>query len=451
MRVHLMGLGGAGMSALAKLLTASGHEVTGCDLSPKPYYETDSVKCDTGHSADHIKKYNPDVLIYTSAVDKECSEIKYAREHNVELIPRGLALSKLFNAKKGIGIAGAHGKTTTSSMTGLIFLHANLNPTVYIGANVPDFGDTNAIAGNGEFFIAELDESDGSFEFFTPSTAVITNADWDHVDHFHTPDDYINAFVRFADGRKNSLVICAEDEGANLVIERCKNKSAIIKYGFGKNWDWSAYDIKHIDGGGSISKISHEGKYIGDLKLKVSGEHNILNALASIASAYDNGIKFEESITILNSFHGSERRMQIKGVTDNKILVIDDYAHHPSEIRATLKAMREIYPDRRIVVIYQPHRFSRTAQFANEFAYALGLADEILLMPVYSASEHEIPHSTSKEIIEAAERELSMKIMPVDFDNAVEELKNILYPGDILLTMGAGDVYKIGEEFLGYN
>ena len=447
-----MGLGGAGISALAKLLASAGHEVTGCDLSPNPYYESENIKCELGHSEEHIKKYNPDVLIYTSAVDQNCPELKFAREKNIEVIPRGLALSKLFNAKSGIGIAGAHGKTTTSSMTGLIFLKANLSPTVYIGANVPDFGNTNAVAGEGEFFIAELDESDGSFEYFTPATTIITNADWDHVDHFHTRDDFINAFTRFADGRKNNspLIICAEDEGASLVIERCnKNRGKIIRYGFGQKWEWGAAEIEHLDGGGSISKIFHDGQAVGFLKLRVSGEHNILNALASIAAAHENGIDFEKSANILKDFHGSERRMQIKGEVNN-ILIIDDYAHHPSEMKATLKAIHEIYKDKRVVLIYQPHRFSRTAQFAKDIAEIMcdkNLAAKSYLMPVYSAGEHEISNSSSNEIIKASNNKIEL----VNFNNAVEILKNVTLPNDILLTMGAGDVYKIGEEFLSYN
>ena len=450
-----MGLGGAGISALAKLLASAGHEVTGCDSAQSPYYEIANIKCELGHSEEHIKKYNPDVLIYTSAVDQNCPEIKFAREKNIEVIPRGLALSKLFNAKSGIGIAGAHGKTTTSSMTGLIFLKANFSPTVYIGANVPDFGGTNAIAGTSEFFIAELDESDGSFEYFTPATTIITNADWDHVDHFHTRDDFINAF---ADGRKKNspLIICAEDEGASLVIERCnKNTGKIIRYGFGRKWEWGAAEIQHIGGGGSVSTIFHDGQEIGKLNLRVSGEHNILNALASIAAAHENGIDFKKSSEILKDFHGSERRMQIKGEINN-ILVIDDYAHHPSEMKATLDAIHEIYKDRRVILIYQPHRFSRTAQFAKNIAEIMcnkNLVAKSLLMPVYSAGEHEILNSSSNEIIKAAENELKIEnnITPVDFDNAVENLKSVTRPNDILLTMGAGDVYKIGEKFLSYN
>ena len=444
-RVHLMGIGGAGMSALAKLLKAHGLEVTGCDLK-KPHYDLDNIPCSLGHSANHIEALKPDALILSSAVSRDNPEVTCAINNGVKILSRAQALSYLFNKSYGIGIAGAHGKTTTSSMTGLIFLRALLNPTVYIGANVPDIG-SNAISGEGKYFIAELDESDGTFELFNPSIAIITNADWDHVDHYKTRDDVIAAFTRFAEGRKENgtLILCAEDEGANKVFERCdKSRGNIIRYGWGKNLYWGAYDVKSTHGGGISCKVSHDGQEVGELELKVSGKHNILNALAAIAAANICGISFEKSASILKDFHGSERRMQVKGTTPNEILIMDDYAHHPSEIKATLNAVKEIYPEKRLVVVYQPHRFSRTAQFAPDIAKALSLADEIFLLPVYSAGEKELSHSSSDEIIKSSTK----TITPVKFDNALEIIKASLKSGDLLLTMGAGDVYRLGENLL---
>ena len=433
------------MSALAKLLKAHGLEVTGCDLK-KPHYDLDNIPCSLGHSANHIEALKPDALILSSAVSRDNPEVTCAINNGVKILSRAQALSYLFNKSYGIGIAGAHGKTTTSSMTGLIFLRALLNPTVYIGANVPDIG-SNAISGEGKYFIAELDESDGTFELFNPSIAIITNADWDHVDHYKTRDDVIAAFTRFAEGRKENgtLILCAEDEGANKVFERCnKSRGNIIRYGWGKNLYWGAYDVKSTHGGGISCKVSHNGQEVGELELKVSGKHNILNALAAISSADICGISFEQSASILKDFHGSERRMQVKGTTPNEILIMDDYAHHPSEIKATLNAVKEIYPEKRLVVVYQPHRFSRTAQFAPDIAKALSLADEIFLLPVYSAGEKELSHSSSDEIIKSSTK----TITPVKFDNALEIIKASLKSGDLLLTMGAGDVYRLGENLL---
>ena len=444
-RVHLMGIGGAGMSALAKLLQAHGLEVTGCDLR-EPHYDLGGINFSIGHNPQHIDTLKPEALILSSAVSHDNPEVIRANESGVKILSRAQALSWLFNNSYGIGIAGAHGKTTTTSMTGLIFLKSNLNPTVYVGANVPDIGN-NAVSGEGKYFIAELDESDGTFELFHPSIAIITNADWDHVDHYPTRDAVIEAFSRYADGRKDNgtLIICAEDEGASRVYEKCdKSRGKIIRYGWGKSFDWGAYDVTNTHGGGIKCRVSHEGHELGTLELSVSGEHNIMNALAAISAAELCGISFETSSRILKCFHGSERRMQIKGITDNNILIMDDYAHHPSEIRATLKAVRNIYPERRLVVVYQPHRFSRTAIFAGDIANALMNADEVFLLPVYSAGEKELSHSSSDEIIKLSEN----RIVPLTFDDAIETLRHELKRDDLLLTMGAGDVYTIGENIL---
>ena len=444
-RVHLMGIGGAGMSALAILLKAHGLEVSGCDLK-LPHYDLGGVPCELSHSHEHIERYTPDALILSSAVHRDNPEVVYAVSKGIPIFSRAQALSYLFNKSEGIGIAGAHGKTTTTSMTGLIFLKAGKNPTVYVGANVPDIG-SNAVSGSGENFIAELDESDGTFELFNPTIAIITNADWDHVDHYPTREDVIKAFTRFADGRKEggTLILCAEDEGASHVFEMCdKNRGEIIRYGFGISWDWGAYDITKTHGGGISCRVSHHGREVGVLTLSVSGEHNVLNALAAISAADLCGIGFEESSEILRGFHGSERRMQVKGTTSVNILVMDDYAHHPSEIRATLEAVRGIYPERRLVVVYQPHRFTRTAMFAGQIAEALSMAGKAFILPVYSAGEKECPHSSAEEVIRLS----NGKISALTFDDALETLKAEVKAGDLLLTMGAGDVYRIGEKFL---
>lgn len=433
------------MSALAILLKAHGLEVSGCDLK-LPHYDLGGVPCELSHSHEHIERYTPDALILSSAVHRDNPEVVYAVSKGIPIFSRAQALSYLFNKSEGIGIAGAHGKTTTTSMTGLIFLKAGKNPTVYVGANVPDIG-SNAVSGSGENFIAELDESDGTFELFNPTIAIITNADWDHVDHYPTREDVIKAFTRFADGRKEggTLILCAEDEGASHVFEMCdKNRGEIIRYGFGISWDWGAYDITKTHGGGISCRVSHHGREVGVLTLSVSGEHNVLNALAAISAADLCGIGFEESSEILRGFHGSERRMQVKGTTSANILVMDDYAHHPSEIRATLEAVRGIYPERRLVVVYQPHRFTRTAMFAGQIAEALSMAGKAFILPVYSAGEKECPHSSAEEVIRLS----NGKISALTFDDALETLKAEVKAGDLLLTMGAGDVYRIGEKFL---
>ena len=233
--------------------------------------------------------------------------------------------------------------------------------------------------------------------------------------------------------------MCAEDEGTSHVYEKLINRENILRYGWGKNFDWGAYDVINNPGGGISCKVSHNGSELGRLELSVSGEHNILNSLAAIAAADLCGVDFRTSSEILKHFHGSERRMQVKG-SRNNILVMDDYAHHPSEIRG-------IYPAKRIILIYQPHRFSRTAKFAPDIARALNLADEIFLLPVYSAGEKELSHSSSDEIIKLSEKAVTR----INNNDALNVIEPRLKSGDILLTMGAGDVYKIGENFLGYH
>ena len=443
-----MGIGGAGMSALAKLLKAHGLDVTGCDLQA-PHYELDGIPCLMGHSHQHIADLKPDALILSSAVHRDNPEVVYSQAHNIPIFSRAEALSALFNQSHGIGIAGAHGKTTTSSMTGLIFLKAGRAPTVYVGANVPDIG-SNAVSGSGPDFIAELDESDGTFELFHPAVAVITNADWDHVDHYPTREAVIEAFTRYADGRKDggTLVLCAEDEGASRVYELCsKSRGKIVRYGFDSSLDWSARDIANTHGGGVSCTVAHNGQDCGRLVLLVSGRHNVLNALAAIAAADLCGIGFDVSSEILKDFHGSERRMQLKGTTPGNVLVMDDYAHHPSEIRATLKAVRDIYPERRLVVVYQPHRFTRTAKFAPLIARVLQEVDCAYVLPVYSAGEKEDVHGSSDEIVRLSDG----RIIAANFETLPGILRKELRAGDILLTMGAGDVYKAGENFLNEN
>ena len=444
-RVHLMGIGGAGMSALAKLLQAHGLEVSGCDLK-EPHYDLGTIPCLMGHSPQHIDTLKPDALILSSAVHRDNPEVLSAQAEGIPILSRAQALSSLFNQSFGIGIAGAHGKTTTTSMTGLLFLKAGLAPTIYVGANVPDIG-SNAVSGTGPHFIAELDESDGTFELFTPNIAIITNADWDHVDHYPTRQAVIDAFTRYADGRKEGgiLVACADDEGASQVLARTHGK--VVTYGQGASCGWRALDITNIPGGGVSCVVEHEGHVLGKLELSVSGVHNIMNALAAIASAHLCGISFEQSAAILKDFHGSERRMQVKGTTGDDVLVMDDYAHHPGEIRATLKAVRGIYPERRVVVVFQPHRYSRTAKFAPDIAEALALADEAYVLPVYAAGEAELPNGNADEIV----RHSGGKIGLVAFDDAPETLKGALRHGDILLTMGAGNVYELGEKIMNAN
>ena len=453
-RIHLMGIGGAGMSSLARLFSGLGYEVSGCDLERGHYLEEVEalgVPCRSGHSREHIGQFSPELLIYSSAVSQDCEELTAAREKGVRTARRGEALSWLFNAADGVGIAGTHGKTTTSSMTGLILSRAGFSPTLYVGGEIRDMG-TNAMLGTGRLFVSELDESDGSFELFHPALTIITNVDWDHVDHFASKEEVIAAFVRFAGGRKAGapLVVCAEDDGAQRMLQALAergDRGPVLRYGWGMSWDWGAFDLRHKPGGGSVCRVCRGGRELGGLELAVSGEHNVLNALAALAAADALGVPFEAAAAILRDFHGAARRLQVMG-TRGGVLVIDDYAHHPTEAAATLSAVRAIYPDRRLLLVFQPHRYTRTAAFSGALASVLTGADEVLLLPIYSAGEAAVDGVSSEDIAQRVNGAGGRCVTCANGGETLERLRNLAREGDILLTMGAGNVFRIGEEFL---
>ncbi len=458
-RIHLMGINGAGMSSLAKLLSGLGYEVSGCDLERGHYLEEVEalgVVCQSGHSREHIGRFAPDLLIYSSAVSPDCEEMTAARKKGVRTVRRGEALSWLFNASEGIGVAGTHGKTTTSSMIGLILSRAGLSPTLYVGGEMRDLG-TNAVLGTGprNLFVSELDESDGSFEFFHPALTVITNVDWDHVDHFASREEVVAAFVRFAGGRKAGapLVACAEDDGVQKMLQalkECGDTRPVLRYGWGASWEWGAFDLHHKPGGGSVCRVCHEGKEVGSLELAVSGEHNVLNALAALAAVCALGVPFESAAVTLSNFHGAARRLQTMGKRDG-VLVIDDYAHHPAEMAATLSAVRSIYPERRILLVFQPHRYTRTAAFSEALASVLIRADSVLLLPIYSAGEEALPSVSSEDIARRVCEGGGCCAVCTDMEEAAGKLRSMAHEGDLVLTMGAGNVFRVGMSFLSEN
>jgi UDP-N-acetylmuramate--alanine ligase len=447
-----MGIGGAGMSALALLLYGMGFEVDGCDLFKSEYItrlEALGIECLMGHSPSHLEAHLPHLLVYSSAVNGDHEELVFARKKGIRTVGRGLTLSWLFNAYRGIGVAGAHGKTTTSSMIGLILKESGYDPTLAIGAEIWDFG-TNARVGKGDFFVAEIDESDGSFEFFTPEVTAITNVDWDHVNYYPTRDELLSAFVRFARARKpgTPLVICAEDEGSQRLVRELGDDSKIVTCGWGKAWDWGAFDVTHKTGGGVAFSVSQKGKDLGRMELSVSGDHNIMNALLACASTSCLSVSFDAIRRSLSGFRGARRRLEKIGEKENEdIIVIDDYGHHPSEIAASLSAVRDIYPSRRLVVVFQPHRYTRTCAFFREFASALEAADMTLLLPIYSAGEapREITSSVIADVMNADGYFASLCI---DEDDALVKLNSFLRRGDVLMTLGAGNVFKLGEAYL---
>jgi UDP-N-acetylmuramate--alanine ligase len=448
--IHLMGIGGAGMSGLAVLLHSMGHSVSGCDTDNTFYVgkvRAEGVEVSMGHHKAHLDLYAPDLIIHTSAVAVDHPELIEARRRGIKVARRADVLSLIFNGKRGVGVAGTHGKTTTSSMISLIAELAGLDPTVAIGGELSDIG-RNAKLGGGEYMVAELDESDGSFELFSPEVAVVTNVDWDHVDHYPTHMSVVDAFERFSLGRKPGapLIVCGEDSGARQMLDR-GTLSGVVTYGWGLGWDWGATEVEHIHGGGTRCYVNRRGEKIGELRLRVSGEHNILNALASVAAGEAIGIPFELSSRSLEIFKGAKRRFQHVGEAGD-VLVYDDYGHHPREIAATLSAMASAF-SRPLHVVFQPHRYTRTQALFRDFATVLGRADRVYLLPIYSADEAPIPGVSSFLIADEMHAYGRGDVVVCgDFQEAADQVCAASQEGDVVLTIGAGSIECLGRQIL---
>jgi UDP-N-acetylmuramate--alanine ligase len=448
--VHLMGIGGAGMSGLARLLHEMGFAVSGCDVTSTSYVERvleRGIPVSLGHSAEHLKNYGVELLVYSSAIASTNLELLTAQERGIAVARRAEILSLLFNEKKGIGIAGTHGKTTTSSMIGLILETADFSPTLAIGGELCDIGG-NAKLGDGAYMVAELDESDGSFELFHCHIAVVTNVDWDHVDHYPNLDSVKDAFLRFLGHVKPEgvSVLCAEDPGVTAILPHVKGKR-ILTYGWGKGWDWGASHVHHIQGGGVSFVVYKNGIPLGDIVLGLSGEHNVLNALAACAVADVLGIPFAVTKKALRVFRGAKRRLQYVGSIGN-VQIYDDYGHHPNEIAATLRAVRNIFPGRRLIAIFQPHRYTRTAAMFGDFAKVLSLADEVFLLPIYPADEEQTEGVSSVLIADAMEPEGHSCHLCQNMKDAQKQVASIVRGGDVVLTIGAGNVCLLGPRIL---
>ena len=448
--IHLMGIGGAGMSGLAVLLDQLGANVSGCDEGESAYAEKlkkQGIPVEQGHSVDHFEKYNPDIIVFSSAIPQDHPEMTAAWQRGVRVSRRAEILSIIFNARRGVGVAGTHGKTTTSSMISLTAEMAGMEPSIAVGGEVLEIG-TNAKLGRGRYMVAELDESDRSFVYFHPEIAVVTNIDWDHRDHYMTFKAVTDAFNEFLSNRKKGgkSILCMEDQGVKTLFSDYGVKDGVITYGWGTNWNWGAADIKHIDGGGARYKLFHDGQPVDEIELKVSGEHNILNSLATCAAVFEMGIPFESVKRALACFSGAKRRLQKIGQVGD-ILIYDDYGHHPNEIKATLGTVRQIFRGRRVIAVFQPHRFSRTAALYKEFAEALSYADNAFILPIYSSSETPMEGVSSQLIFDAITQDRrSHYELCGDFDSLLKSVCRVANDGDIILTIGAGSVGTLGKR-----
>lgn len=436
------------MCGLAELLHRMGATVTGSDMAENANTERLKelgVSVFKGHEAANVGK--ADVVVYSSAVQYSNPEIAEARSREIPLIPRAEALAEIMRIKRGVAIAGTHGKTTTTSMVSAIFLEAGLKPTIFVGGRLELIKST-ALLGTGEWLLAEADESDGSFHKLSPEIAIITNIDSDHLDHFKTFENLQKSFYDFAMRVPfyGLCIVCGDDPLVHTIFEHYPKR--IKFYGFsdkndiileGERGEYSVYCKEHVPGA--------EPKRIkmGDFKLNVPGRHNALNALAGILAGMQAGLDFETCARGLKLFDGVDRRFHFKGEKKG-IRIYDDYGHHPTEVRAVLQAFREKYPKNRLVVYFQPHRYSRTQNCWHEFTSCFAQADQILVTDIYPAGEAAIPGINSEKLVKEMKHD-GAKYFVRDTTSA-DHIKGLLKDGDVFITLGAGDGWKLGLEVL---
>jgi UDP-N-acetylmuramate--alanine ligase len=451
-RIHFVGAGGVGMSGLAEiLLLATPLQISGCDQARSEitdHLEKLGARIRIGHDPAHVE--DTDLLVISSAVGEANPEVAAARARGIPIIRRAEMLGEIMRLKQGIAVAGTHGKTTTTSLTGMVLTEAGFDPTIVVGGRVHILG-TNARLGKGDYLVAEADEYDRSFLALTPVVAVITNVEADHLDTYRDLDDILDAFATFANRVPffGSIVLCADDAGARRLLPRIQKR--VVTYGTssgaGTAADLTAESIALRPGATTFAVRDAEQGVLGEVRLRLPGRHNVANALAAIAVGRELLVPFDTIARALEAFTGVVRRFETKGDRGG-VLVVDDYAHHPTEIAATLAAARQVYPDRRLVALFQPHLFSRTRDFAQEFGRSLAGADLAVVMDVYPSREAPMPGVTGELVAGAARGAGARSVTYVaDKKEVVDALEKTLCPGDVLLTLGAGDVVRFGEEW----
>jgi UDP-N-acetylmuramate--alanine ligase len=447
LNIHFIGVGGAGMSGIARIMLAKGFSISGSDKADSAMLTSLSAlgaKIFIGHAAENLG--SAQIVIVSSAISESNSELIAAKAKGLPVIARATALAWLMSESTSVAVAGTHGKTTTTAMLTVALQTAGLDPSFAIGGTINTAG-TNAHSGSGSIFVAEADESDGSFLAYRPNGAIITNIELDHVDHFANEDEVFAVFEQFVGSIKQGgfLVACGDDAGVNRLLKQIKRDDLTIHlYGKGANNDFKV-DKLHLAPKGSSAVVSSTGRRIGELKLAVAGEHNLLNALAAFTAATALGAAETKLFDGLSGFTGTKRRFELKGEVDG-VKVIDDYGHHPTEIKVTLTTARNLAQAGRVIVIFQPHRYSRTAAFAQQFSTSLQLADFTFLLEVYAASEKPLP-GISSLLISKQMSSSQVKFEP-SMVEVVNEVSAMAKPGDVILTLGAGDVSSLGEPIL---
>jgi UDP-N-acetylmuramate--alanine ligase len=445
-KVHFVGIGGIGMSGIAEILLSRGFEVSGSDKSLSEITGRLSelgIKVYEGHSPENLK--DVDVLVYSSAVSRDNPEVKAAAERKIPIIKRSEMLAECMRMQYGIGIAGTHGKTTTTSMVGLTLTEGKIDPTIIVGGKLSGLGGTNARLGNGEFIVVEADEFDRTFLKLTPDIAALTTLETEHLDTYKDLDDIKSAFVEFANKVPfYGFVVLCMDEPALLDIIPQINKK-VITYGLTTQADIRAINISHNEFTSKFT-VKYFGKELGDITLKIPGLHNVKNSLVAVTIAHELGIDFKTIKHALESFSGVYRRFEVK--YNKEILVVDDYAHHPTETTVVLAGIRAGW-DRRLVVVFQPHLFSRTRDFYQEFGRSFLNSDVFICTDIYPAREEPIEGISGELIANAAKKFGHKNVIYVKDKNDVPKvLKELKKDGDIIITMGAGDIWKQGERFV---
>ena len=435
--IHFIGIGGTGMSGLANICLGKGYHVTGSDLKKSEtvkYLENKGAVITIGHNGDLLPKTS-EVVVYSTAVKKDNPEIKAANQSGIPIWHRSELLKWLTEEKTTYGIAGAHGKTTTTTMVAEIFNKAETHPTVAAGGKLIFHGANGIYDSEGEILIAELDESDGSFLKMKIDSAIITNIDDDHLDYYRTKKKIIEAFKEFIGNVKSNIIINGEDETLRALV---KDKDNVITFGF-ENCDYTIEDI-NVQNYRNTGKVYYKGEYIGTINIPLPGVHNLQNALGALVLARLKGILDEVIFKSLDTFQGVGRRFEVVG-QKNGITIVDDYAHHPNEIEALLTGAKS-FGYKRVIAVFQPHRYTRTNQLFDEFVAVLKNADLVIVSPIYSAGEASIEGISSEKLVESIG---STGVYKESFSETVQYLIENAMAEDLILTIGAGDICNIGR------
>ncbi len=445
--IHFVGIGGIGMSGIAEVLLNLGYTVSGSDTAMSDVtrrLQRLGARIDPGHAADHV--HGTDVVVVSSAVPQANVEVATARERHIPVIPRAEMLAELMRMKYGIAVAGSHGKTTTTSLIATVMARGGLDPTVVIGGRLNSLG-SNAKLGQGDYLVAEADESDGSFLMLSPTIGVVTTVDAEHLDHYGNLEAIRHAFAQFVNKVPfyGCSVICLDQPNIQSLVPQIHRR--FITYGLTSQADYVARDVRFV-GPRSCFEGFRAGRRLGSFAVNLPGVHNVYNALAAIAVGLELDLSLPTIAKALEEFSGIHRRFEILGTRDG-VTVVDDYGHHPEEVRQTLRAAKSVWPEDRLVVVFQPHRYTRTRLLLQEFFTAFYEADVLILLDIYAAAETPIPGVNTtllyEGIKEHGQREVHYLSTPSE---VVPFLRQHLRESDILLTLGAGDVWKIAHAYL---